>query len=375
MYEAFVALCRNALIKVVACTNLLVLLIGTIDVCSAEDIPIRKIFGPESPGPYKHPAAITELENGDLYLAYYGGEGEYAQDTAVYGSRLEKGADEWTPPVVIADTPGRSEGNPVVWQAPDDVVWLFYVCRYGDTWSTSRIKAKLSRDGARSWSDSVLLTLQEGTMVRNQPIVLDDGDYLLPIYYETGADTEFTAADTCSMFLRYRQSEELWSPAGRILSKNGNLQPAVVQLPDGKLVAYCRRAGGYGEGTEGYIVRSESTDGGETWSEGRDTEFPNPNAAVEMLRLQEGPILLIYNDSMTDRTPLSAALSVDGELSWSHRRDLLTGEGPYAYPYAIQGRDRRIHLIYTSNDRTGIYHAVATLAELFPEAASAADVR
>ena len=26
-----------------------------------------------------------------------------------------------------------------VWQAPDGVVWLYYVVRYGDTWSSSRI--------------------------------------------------------------------------------------------------------------------------------------------------------------------------------------------------------------------------------------------
>lgn len=43
-----------------------------------------RLFGPEHPAPYKHPAAITELTNGDLYLVYYGGSGEYATDTAVY---------------------------------------------------------------------------------------------------------------------------------------------------------------------------------------------------------------------------------------------------------------------------------------------------
>ena len=31
---------------------------------------VERVFGPEVPtGPYKHPASITELANGDLYLS------------------------------------------------------------------------------------------------------------------------------------------------------------------------------------------------------------------------------------------------------------------------------------------------------------------
>ena len=78
----------------------------------------------------------------------------------------------------------------MVWQAPDGVVWLFYVVRFGETWSTSRIQAKVSRDGAETWSDAFMVSLDEGMMVRNRPIVLTNGDYLLPVYHETGHDTE-----------------------------------------------------------------------------------------------------------------------------------------------------------------------------------------
>ena len=166
---------------------------------SAESYNIEtfRVFGVEHPGRYKHPASITQLANGDLYIAYYGGLGEYGDDTAVYGARLA-GESQWSQPTVIADTPDRGEGNPVVWQAPDGRVWLFYVNRYGDTWSNARVKVKISDDGAKSWSDSFMLNFEEGTMVRGQPIVLNNGDYLLPMYHETGVDRERTASSTCS---------------------------------------------------------------------------------------------------------------------------------------------------------------------------------
>jgi hypothetical protein len=53
-------------------------LAGTMLVTGGE-LRIERMFGPEvKTGPYKHPARIEELNNGDLYAVYYGGEGEYA---------------------------------------------------------------------------------------------------------------------------------------------------------------------------------------------------------------------------------------------------------------------------------------------------------
>ena len=72
---------------------------------------IEQIFGPETPtGAYKHPSSITELDDGALLLAYYGGGGEYETVTAVYGSRLERGSSSWTKPVVLASNPMYSMG-------------------------------------------------------------------------------------------------------------------------------------------------------------------------------------------------------------------------------------------------------------------------
>ena len=321
----------------------------------------ERVFGPEvATGPYKHPACVTDLANGDLYLVYYGGQGEYARDTAVFGSRLARGSSAWTPPQAIARDPFRSLGNGVVWQAPDGVVWLFYVVRYGATWSTSRIQAKVSRDNAATWSDAFMLHEGEGMMVRNRPIVLDGGDYLLPIYHEVGDDPETVGADSTSLFLRYQRASGQWKQTGAIGSPKGAIQPAVAEVAPGRLIAYNRRGGGYGPTSDGWLVRAESTDGGWTWTPGRDSAFPNPNAAVDFLKLKSGNLLLVYNDSMVGRTPLVAALSTDGDKSYPHRRAIAEGPGDFAYPIAVQTADGRIHVVYTSDGRRVVNHAVFT---------------
>jgi len=319
----------------------------------------ERLFGPETKtGPYKHPCTITELDNGDLLLAYYGGGGEYETATAVFGSRLKRGVRRWSQPVILAKNPMYSMGNPVLWQAPDQRVWLFFVVRPGKTWSSSRIAGKISDDRGQHWSDAFMVTFNEGTMVRSRPLALADGAYLLPIYHETGADTEKTAPDTGSVFLRYEQGSHTWTPSNKVLSRMGNLQPAAVELWPGHLLALCRRGGDYEPGDDGYVVRTESQDGGRTWSAGVETDFPNPNAAVDLLRLRNGHLLFVYNHSMNDRTPLRAVVSADDGRTWSRKLDLAAGQGDFGYPTAIQTRDGRLHVTYTSDERTVIRHAV-----------------
>jgi predicted neuraminidase len=321
------------------------------------DIITERVFGPEIPGRYKHPASFTELINGDLYLAYYGGSGEYADDATVYGARLKKGQAKWSAPQPLTPRPSWPEGNPVVWQAPDGKVWLFSVVRPGATWSTSRIMARISTDGAWSWQPPTSLTTEPGTMVRARPIVLAGGDYLLPIYHETGNDPESVGSDTTSFFLRYDPKTKRWSECTRIHSRLGNLQPAVAALSDTHLICYCRRGGNYQPRTDGYLVRSESHDGARTWSPGQDSRFPNPNAAADFLRLANGHLLLIYNDSMSRRTPLTVALSTDQDKTYPFKRNLASGPGDFAYPFAIQTMDGKIHVLYTSERRSVINHA------------------
>ncbi len=334
---------------------------------AADDLWTEVVIPADSnaPGPYRHPCMFDELDNGDLYVVYYGGAGEYEGDTAVYGFRKEQGSDTWSTPEIIADTPGRSEGNAVIWQGPKEVVWLFYLTRYGDTWSTSRIKYKTSTDYGHTWTDSRLMSFEEGLMVRGHPIVLNDGDYLLPVYHETGHDKEFVGADSTSLFMRYDPDTGEWTETNRVSSRLGNIQPSVAQINAKYLVAYSRRGGGYEPMEDGFLVRTESRDGGRSWSPGEDSQFPNPNAATDLIRLKNGHLLLVYNNSdQGERMPLTVAISTDNDKTWKHKRDIVTLEqgkdlmGSAAYPTAVQTSDGKIHVMYTSHKRQQINHVV-----------------
>jgi predicted neuraminidase len=198
-------------------------------------------------------------------------------------------------------------------------------------------------------------------MVRNCPIVLSDGDYLLPVYHEIGDDPEAVSKNCTSFFLRYNPGSGKWTESNRVRSRLGNIQPAPAIIEGNHLVAFCRRGGDYNGRKDGWMVRTESKDNGKTWSKGVDSPFPNPNAAVDFIRLQNGHHLLIFNDSFSDRTPLTVALSLDGAKTFPHKRNLI-GEpkGDYGYPTVIQTRDDKIHVLFTSDERTVVRKAVFT---------------
>ena len=52
------------------------------------------------------------------------------------------------------------------------------------------------------------------------------------------------------------------------------------------------------------------------------------------------------------------AVSTDDDKTYPYRRDIAGGDNSFAYPYAIQSRNGKIHIIYTTNSRTTIMHAV-----------------
>ena len=67
---------------------------------------------------------------------------------------------------------------------------------------------------------------------------------------------------------------------------------------------------------------------------------------------------------MSCRDNLRLAISVDGGLTWSRRATLeAEAKEEFSYPYLIQTRDGRIHLVYTWK-RKAIKHASFNVAWL-----------
>ncbi len=122
----------------------------------------------------------------------------------------------------------------------------------------------------------------------------------------------------------------------------GCLEPALAQLPDGRWLCYMR----YGTRGGGFVWRSQSSDGGRTFSHPVLTNLRNPHSAVDIAVGQSGRLLILYNDSHRLRTPLTLGVSED-EGATFRTRDIETGVGEFSYPKLHQTRDGVWRAMYT----------------------------
>ncbi|WP_165067879.1 exo-alpha-sialidase [Paludisphaera rhizosphaerae] len=100
-------------------------------------------------------------------------------------------------------------------------------------------------------------------------------------------------------------------------------EPKVVPLSDGSVAMLVR------EGKDGWLWRSDSADGGESWSPIRRSDIPNPSSKCRPLRARDGRIFLLNNPVGTDgkgggrRSPLSLWISRDDMKTWETKVDLV----------------------------------------------------
>jgi predicted neuraminidase len=378
------------------------LIASTIGAIQAEPIHRERfVFDPEveSHG-HVHASSLVECPNGDLLAVwyengpdreeyYYRLDADKADNTRIGGARLMNGRDKWEKPFVMSDTYGVSDNNPTLVVDAKQRLWLVHPSLIGvpiQTWGSGLLWYKVSSDyqkpGPPRWDrESVLIVhprgLDEvvarhanelrsaadsnnsnerraeammqklsdpfarrlGWMPRAHPLAFADGTVLIPFSNEN-----FNVA---AMALS-PDGGQTWTISNAVPGV-GVTQPSVVRLQSGKLVAFFRSAG-----RSRRIQRSESTDGGMTWSEVIPTDLPNPGSGVEAIMLQNGHLAMIYNDlEESPRYRLAVSISADEGKTWPRKRYLEnTAGGRFDYPSLVQAKNGALHATYSYNLKT-----------------------
>jgi predicted neuraminidase/peroxiredoxin len=277
-----------------------------------------------------HCSTIDEAPNGDLLCVWYGGSYECADDQVLFLARRNKGEGAWSRPEVL--TSGaflHPPGNAVVFRAsPTRMMVLFdrmdepRPIRNG-RWGKGQLVAKDSDDNGHTWSADEEVHLGVGG-IRNAPFTLETGELMIPM------------SNPKPCFMVTRDGGATWEVSGA-MDKGG--QPTAVQRSDGSLLCFLRN--------NMFILRSESHDLGKTWTPTEPSTLRCPGAGMAMVRLRNGHLVLVFNDSSVERTPLSVALSTDDGTTWRRPVSLEANPGEYAYPCVIETSDGHIHVTYT----------------------------
>lgn len=185
--------------------------------------------------------------------------------------------------------------------------------------------------------------------MKHPPVRVRDGSLLLPAYDDLWQRSLFfRSSDGFAWELR---SDIALPPPPQAT------QPALAALDDGRLLAVMRNTG------RGWLWAAASDDDGRTWTQPQDSGFPNPASPAALVNAGGGVLVLVFNDSDTQRRPLSVAVSGDNGRTWHPPRVLVDGDGEYAYPAAAISADGHVHVLY-SHARRYIGHAEFNLAWL-----------
>ena len=314
------------------------------------------IFQPTPRFPRCHSSTITVLPDGTLIAAWWNGSEEGATDVVIRAARRLPGKGLWETPRIVSDTPGTTEGNPVLFAAPNGEVWLFH--RVGlNPWK--RIVWFRSRDRGRTWTGPTVLIGESGWTLRSRIVTLQNGDIVIPAMKQDA-----------SVFLISSDRGETWRKSTEIVTRPRNNEATLIQRRDGSLLAFMRPYDP--PPAKRLIWQSESVDNGRTWSAPARTGFHNPSSAIELLRLRSGAVVLVFNDDNDKRTPLNLAISEDEGRTWNRARVLEDGAGRFEYPTMTETADGRIHISYSFR-RLSIKHIEineAWIRERFPASAN-----
>lgn len=338
-----------------------------------------------------HAANLHALPNGDLLCVWFGGTQEGIPDVSIYLSRLRAGSDTWSVAEKLSDDPARSEQNPVLFTAPDGRLWLIYTAQLSGHQNTAIVRRRISSDGGMTWGPIETLFDRPGTFVRQPIVVLPDGAWLCPVFRCRTEPGERWVGNNDISAVRVSSDEgRSWSEH-QVPDSVGCVHMNVQLLDDGSLLALFRSR------WADFVYASRSRDG-RVWSAPEATTLPNNNSSIQFVRLRNGHLALVFNESSAahsmerraslyddiedaedsgelhnqaasahgtafwgaPRAPMSLAISEDGGRTWARRRNLEIGDGycmtnnsadqrnrEYSYPSIVQSKDGALHIAFT----------------------------
>lgn len=322
--------------------------------------PERPIYGArfiadtESDAVMVHSATMTEMPNGELRSVWFQGTREGGPDIALFTSVYDGNTKTWSVPTELlgrqraAIEIGRrlkTIGNPVLYTARNGRTWLFFVTVSFFGWSGGDINFKYSDDSGQTWSTANRLELSpvphSGTLVKCRPFEYADGTIGLPVYrsYDQYSYPELVRIDGDGTVLsRVTMSDGV----------RGGLQPSVVPLNETDAVAFLR----YNGDDPKRIARVNTSDGGLTWTKPVKLDLPNPDSAVAALRLRDGAIIIVFNNSTQYRNVLTMAISLDLGVTWKiiytfDNDGEANVKDERSYPDLFMARNGEINLLYT----------------------------
>lgn len=325
---------------------------------ATEDIS-QIVYRATAKNPRYTEGSIVAMRNGDLLFAvteFQDGGSDFAK-AHIVARRSADGGRTWGEKKVLQEnTGGMNVMSVTLRRLPNGSIGLFYLQK--NSHDDLKMFVRHSTDEAKTFSNPIPVTTNDGYHVINNDriTVLSSGRLLVPA--ASTPDVRTVNHFVCHCYLSDDNGRTWRNGTGEVdAPKRGAMEPEVAELNDGRLLMLIRNQ-------LGYVGKSYSTDGGETWSEMKSLGVKGPEAPATLRRIPStGDLLLIWNNTYTKgaghggkRTPLTAAISTDEGDSWTIVDNLEANpQRTFSYTSLAFVRDRAVMSYWESGPGPGQY--------------------
>ena len=323
---------------------------------AGEDIS-RLVYAASVQNPRYTEGSIISLNDGSLLFAvteFLGGGSDFAK-AHIIGRRSADGGRTWDSMTVLQEnTGGMNVMSVSLRRLPNGSIAMFYLQK--NSHSDLQMYVRVSNDEAASFGAPVRVTNDDGYHVVNNDriTVLSSGRLLAPA--ASTSDVQKVNHFVCHCYFSDDGGRTWHNGAGQVdAEKRGAMEPEVIELNDGRVMMLVRTQ-------LGYIGRSYSTDGGDTWSTMTSLGVKAPEAPATLRRIPAtGDLLLVWNNTFREgtdhggrRTPLTAAISSDEGQTWKIVGDLESNPNrTFSYTSLTFVRERAVLSYWESGDVKG----------------------
>jgi predicted neuraminidase len=263
-----------------------------------------------SPCVQNHAAFLSQGADG-LHCLWFGGSLEGKADISVWRSTL--GPEGWGPAQQVSGDPERSEQNPIQFDAPDGRRLVLHTAQPGGNQDACTVRMREDGQPPRD------LPLPRGTFVRGAVHVRSDGAWLLPLFRcVPRPGQKWTGSHDTAALAISEDAGETWREV-EVPGSIGCVHMTLVPLGQDRYAAFYRRR------QADFVHRSESRDGGETWSAPEPTDVPNNNSSICAIRLRDGRVAMVCNPANAEMHPDARRASLYDELGEADDRPNATG--------------------------------------------------
>ncbi len=276
-------------------------------------------FEPSGKNPRYTEGSVIALTDGSLLIAtteFMDSDSDFAK-ARIVGRHSADGGQTWGDKRVLQKNTGGLNVMSVTLRRIDaDTIAMFYLQKNSHT--DLDLFVRFSKDETQTFGDAILVTQDDGYHVVNNDRItqLRNGRLLAPA--ASCPDVKGGGHFKVHCYIS-DDNGRTWRTGKQMLDapKRGAMEPEVLELKDGRILMLIRNQ-------LGYVGKSYSTDGGDTWSEMESLGLQGPEAPATLRRVPStGDLALVWNNTYTagaghggKRTPLTVAVSNDEGSSW-----------------------------------------------------------